>query len=140
MKQLIIKYSISISLIIFTACSTSSDVSPSQNGVLSEISNSNANNGKGALQGMLDSFIEDDWTPTVTKDEEIQKKYMQKVEDSNISHKSDINYVEKEDRYFTLQEYADKRAAYVKAHPADHNNSHVHKLEMMPVIGDSKRR
>jgi hypothetical protein len=140
MKQVIIKSSICLSLCIFSACSTSSDLSPSKNDALNEISNSNANNGKGSLQGLLDTFIEDDWTPTVTADEEIQQKYMQKVPPEKKEAQKSEKYIEKEDKYFTLQEYADKRAAYVKAHPSDHNNSHVHKINSMPVIGESKGR
>jgi hypothetical protein len=139
MKQLIMKYSISLSLVIFTACSTTSDISPSDNTALNNISSSNAKNNKGSLQGLLDNFIKDDWEPTIAQDSEIQKKYMKEVKDRNTT-KSDKVYVEKEDKPFTLQEYADKRAAYVKAHPSDHNNSNVHKLEMMPVIGNTRKR
>ena len=140
MKKLIVKYSTSISLILFTACSTTPDVSPSQNNALNKISNSNANNNKGSMQSLLDDFLKDDWTPTVENDKEIQKKYMQEVKESNATSESNTTYVEKEGKYFTLQELADKRAAYVKAHPSDHNNSHVHKIEMMPVIGNSRKR
>ena len=128
MKQLITIYGLSLSLVILSACSTSSDVSPSQNSALNDVSNSNSNNGKGSLQGLLDNFLENDWTPTVENDPEIQKKYMKKEES------------EKENKYFNLQEYADKRAAYVRAHPSDHNNSHVHKINTMPIIGNSKKR
>ena len=141
MKRIIVKYSTILALVLSTACSsTSPDVSPSQNDALNRISNSSAKSDKGSLQSALDSFLKDDWTPTVEKDEEIQKKYMKRVDanESNDTNKS--IYVEDEDKPFTLQEYVDKRAAYVKEHPADHNNSHVHKLEMMPVIGNNRKR
>ncbi len=123
MKRLIIKYSISLSFLLCTACSTSGEVSPSQNSALNSISNSSAKSDKGVIQNMLDNFLKEEWTPTVESNKEIQKRY-----------------IEKEDKYFTLQEYMDKREAYLKVHPSDHNNSNVHKLEMMPVIGNTKKR
>ena len=140
MKQLIIKYSISLSLVIFTACSTSSDVSPSQNDALNNVSNSDANNNKGALQGLLDSFIEDDWSPTVEKDKEIQNKYMVESQELNSTKESKKVYVEDASRDFTLQEYADKAGVYIKAHESDHNSSHVHKINSMPIIGNTRKR
>ena len=141
MKQLIIKYSIGLSLLFCTACSTSGEVSPSQNSALNSISNSSAKSDKGVIQNMLDSFLKEEWTPTVESDKEIQKRYMQEVKESNSSKTTtQKSYIEKEDKYFTLQEYMDKREAYLKVHPSDHNNSNVHKLEMMPVIGNTRRR
>jgi len=143
MKQLIIKYSISLSLVIFSACSTSSDISPSQSHALNKVSNSDANNNKGALQELLDNFLKNDWSPTVEKDATIQKKYMKRVVDTNNSTQSTNikeSYIENESRNFTLQEYADKVAVYIKANKSDHNRSHVHKVNTMPIIGKTKRR
>ena len=141
MKQLIIKSCISLSLVFLSACSTSSDVSPSQNDTLNSISNSSSKSEKGAMQGILDNFLNNEWSDTMENDEEIQEKYMEEVKvENNTTKETDIKHVDKKDKHFTLQEYADKRAAYVKAHPADHNNSHVHKLETMPVLGSTRKR
>jgi len=141
MKHIRIKYSTTLSIVLLTtACSTSPQVSPSENDALNAISNSSAKSDKGSLQSALDSFLEDDWTPTVEKDKAIQKKYMKRVDTNESSTTNSSKFVEDEDKPFTLQEYVDKRAAYVKEHPADHNNSHVHKLEMMPVIGNNRKR
>jgi len=123
MKQLIIKHSIFLSLVLFTACSTPQNISPSQNDALNKISNSNVKKENGSLQSLLDNFLQNEWIPTLNRDKEIREKYIQK-----------------EDKPFSLQEYVDKRAVYIKAHPSDHNKSNVHKLEMMPVIGKSRSR
>jgi len=123
MKQLILKQSIILSLFILSGCSQPHYDSPTQNSALNKISNSNASSKSGALQTLLDDFLETKWLPTLQKDKEIREKY-----------------IEKKSRNFTLQEYIDKRAAYLKAHPSDFNNSNVHKLEMMPVIGSGKKR
>jgi hypothetical protein len=140
MKQLILKCTIFFSLTLFTACSTSQQISPSQNDALNRVSNSNAATENGLLQSLLDNFLQDKWTPSVSKDKDIQKKYMKEIEIKEKNGTVHKKYVEKEDRPFRLQEYVDKRAAYIKAHPSDYNNSNVHKLEMMPVIGSSKKR
>ncbi|SFV55200.1 hypothetical protein MNB_SM-6-1527 [hydrothermal vent metagenome] len=94
------------------------NLAPSQNNALNNISKSNASTKKeGAMQHTLDSWLHEDWEPTLSKNKKIQKKYMHK------------------DRNFTLQEYVNKASAYMKAKPNNYNNSNVHKLESMPVIG-----
>lgn len=70
------------------------------------------------MQNLLDDWLENDWEPTVKKDEEIQKKY----EDNKT-------------KSFTLQEYVDKIGAYQKAKPNDYNTSHQHQMDALPVIG-----
>ena len=94
------------------------------------------------MQKSLDSWLHDDWEPTVSKDKEIQKKYMkeekvQQNEQTQTSAKEtqESHFVDKEDRNFTLQEYVDKASAYMRAKPNDYNSSNVKKLESMPVIG-----
>ena len=123
MKQLIDKILISLSLLFIIGCSTKAEISPSENSALNNISNSGKKEKKGFLQNSLDSFIEEDWTPTLNENKEIQEKYE-----------------EEEEKSFTLQEFVDKSEAYLDAHPSDHENSNVHKLESMPVIGNSKKR
>lgn len=125
MKRLIITLYLCLSFLLLTGCTINGTTQPSNNEALNKISNSSSKNKKGSMQKALDSWFNEEWTPTVEKDEEIQKKYINKKE---------------EEKYFTLQEYVDKRAAYLKAHPSDYNNSNVHKMETMPVIGNSRKR
>jgi len=66
----------------------------------------------GFLQRHLDNWLKDDWEPAV--------KEKEKKENS---------------KRFRLQDYVDKAALYMKAHPNDYNNSNVKKLDALPVIG-----
>jgi hypothetical protein len=138
MKIIIITMAIS-SMFILNSCSSSSIVAPSQNSALNSVSSSGRETKTGFMQNSLNSWLKDEWTPTVTKDKEIQEKYMKRSEDSNTSAKSaksdKSEYVEDKGRDFTLQEYVDKASVYQKSHPADYENSNVRKLESMPVIG-----
>jgi len=141
MKHLITKTTLIIlssSLII--GCSSLSSSAPSQNAALNSISKSNAAKPKdGYMQSMMDSWLKNDWTPTISKDKNIQKKYMRKDGSTKTIYKDgreEVHYVEKDDKPFTLQEYVDKASAYRKAHPNDYEHSNVKKLESMPVIGE----
>lgn len=138
MKQLKLIITISSTLLLFTACGSSTPVAPSQNSALNSITDSNGKEKSGYMQQGLDSWLEDDWTPTVEQDKEVRTKYMEKVE-SNSSKENvgstEVQYVEKKNKNFTLQEYVDKSAAYFKAHPNDDANSNVEKLNSMPAIG-----
>ena len=138
MKHLMTKITLTLlgsSLMI--GCSALSSSAPSQNGALNSISSS----GKaktGHMQVIMDSWFNNDWTPTISKDKDIQKKYMRKDGSTKTVYKDgreEIHYVEKDDKPFTLQEYVDKASAYRKAHPNDYEHSNVRKLESMPVIG-----
>ena len=123
MKQLISQSNLILSFLFLGGCSTYVEKAPSQNDALNSVSKSNAKKEQSYwLQDQLDSFVEDEWNPTMQKDKEIQEKY---GEDKKT----------KEEKHFTLQELADKQAAYRKAHPVDHSKSNVTKLESMPVIG-----
>jgi len=166
MKQIITKITLTIlssSLII--GCSTTNSIAPSQNSALNSISSSNGiskdrySNSKaedGYMQKAMDNWLTNDWTPTISQDKEIQKKYMQVDKSSQTQTKAveqtyirkdgatkvvykdgseEIHYVEKDDKPFTLQEYVDKATAYRKAHPNDYEHSNVKKLESMPIIG-----
>jgi len=124
MKQLTITANILFLTLLLTACAPDTEVTPSQNSALNSISNSNAHSKNGAMQQSLNSWLKNEWEPTVKEDKKIQKKYMKKEK----------TFVEKEDS-FTLQEYVDKAAVYMKAHPNDYNSSNVHKLESLPAIG-----
>ena len=126
-----------------SCASSKTEVAPSQNSALNSISRSAATKDEGSMQKSLDSWLKNDWEPTVSKDKKIQEKYMEKEKVSTTknannrqsSQKEEAHYVEKKDKPFTLQEYVDKAAAYNKAHPSDYNNSNVKKMESLPVIG-----
>jgi len=141
MKQLTI---ISLTLLIAllsSGCSSSVEVTPSQNKTLNNISKSNASRKKdGAMQRALDSWLKKDWTPTVSQDKEIQKKYMEKKKEeksNTLAEKTkESQFIDKKNKNFTIQEYIDKAAAYMKAKPNDYNNSNVKKLNSLPVIGE----
>ncbi len=140
MKHIIIKTTLTIlssSLII--GCSSTNSVAPSQNSALNSISKSNAQKPKdGFMQKSMDNWFTNDWTPTISKDKDIQKKYMRKDGSTKVVYKDgreEVHYVEKDDKPFTLQEYVDKASAYRKAHPNDYEHSNVKQLESMPIIG-----
>ena len=154
MKHIITKTTLTIlssSLII--GCSSTNSVAPSQNSALNIISKSSAKKEHdGFMQKAMDSWFANDWTPTLSEDKNIQKKYM-KAETNKSGVKQTyirkdgsskvvyndgeekVHYVEKDDKPFTLQEYVDKATAYRKAHPNDYEHSNVKKLESMPIIG-----
>ena len=117
---------------MFTACHPEEEIQPSQNQVLNSISKSSAKTDKGSMQNTLDNWLAQEWTPTISQNKDIQKKYMKKVIDEKTGKEK---LVEDKNRNFTLQEFVDKRVAYNKVHPTDENGSNVHKLELMPVIG-----
>ena len=127
-------------ILIFTGCTSIATVSPSQETQFKEITSSQnhtkieKSDKKGYMQRALDEWLEEEWTPTVENDTVIQKKYMKKEKIKRENKEVEV-LVQKRDRDFTLQEYVDKASAYLKAHPSDYENSHVKKLESLPVIG-----
>jgi len=137
MKQLIILSHSFLALTLLSGCASKTQTSPSQNSALNSVSKSSAaKKHEGVMQKSLDSWLKDDWEPTVSKDKEIQKKYMQKKEDKTlVNDTKESHFVDKKNKNFTIQEYVDKASAYMKAKPDDSNNSNVKKLESMPVIG-----
>jgi len=141
MKQLIIlSNSLLLAFVLSNCSSSSTKLAPSQNSALNSISNSNAGTKKeGVMQKSLDSWLKNDWEPTVSKDKEIQKKYMQEKKETktktSAKETQKAHFVDKKNKNFTLQEYVDKASAYMKAKPNDYNSSHVKKVESLPVIG-----
>ncbi len=140
MKQLIILLNSLLLAFVLSNCTSSIKATPSQNTALNSISNSNASEKKeGAMQKSLDSWLKNDWEPTVSKDKEIQKKYMQEKKETktktSAKETQKAHFVDKKNKNFTLQEYVDKASAYMKAKPNDYNSSHVKKVESLPVIG-----
>ena len=110
-----------LTIVGMSACGSKELGSPSQNSALNSVTTSGKNTKSAGMQKSLDSWLEKEWTPTVEKDKEIQKKYKD------------------EDRDFTLQEYVDKSEAYLKdKNSTKYNaeNSHSQKMKSMPVIGN----
>lgn len=137
MKQLIIISHAILALTILSGCASKTQTSPSQNSALNSISKSSAaRKHEGAMQKSLEDWIKDDWEPTVSKDKVIQKKYMKEEKgETLVNETKESHFVDKENKNFTIQEYVDKAAAYMRAKPNDYNTSNVKKLESMPVIG-----
>jgi len=137
----ITKLTLTIStVILLSACGGSTTPTPTKNSALSSVSPTAATKEGSFMQHGLDSWLQEDWTPTVEKDPTIRKKYMKaekqkSVSKSNTLKDKEINYIEDKERDFTLQEYVDKAGAYIKAHENDHTESNVKKMESMPVIG-----
>lgn len=125
---------LTISLLLLVGCTQTNPATTSSHNDMNKISPDRADAKPGYMQNSLDAFLKDDWEPTVTKDKEIQKKYMKKKEEEK-TQSSQETYEEDKDRAFTLQEYVDKAVAYSKAKPNDYNSSNTKKLDVMPVIG-----
>jgi hypothetical protein len=136
MKQLITTSLTTSLFILLSGCVSDAPVAPSQNSDLNKISNSGGKEKPGLMQKSLNSWLKNEWTPTVNKDKKIQKKYLKKENvKGSRNNNSEEKYVEDKERNFTLQEYVDKASVYMKAHPSDDKESNVKKLENMPVIG-----
>ena len=121
MKRLNMIIVTTLALLSMSACSTTEVGNPSQNDALNSVTTSGKNQKTGAIQNSLNNWLKDDWTPSIEKDEEIQKKYKDKNRD------------------FTLQEYVDKSEVYVKDKNTtlyNEENSHSEKMKSMPVIGN----
>jgi len=118
MKHLIIIFLSTLVTISFSGCSSKEGVTPSENKALNDVSPAHKTKKGYYLQKKLDGWLKNDWTPTMKKNEVVEKKY-----EENSS------------RNFTLQEYVEKAALYIKTHPSDPEHSHMKKLESMPVIG-----
>jgi len=133
MKHLYTAITSSTLVLLLASCGSSAPLAPSQNDALNKISNSKGKEKSSYMQQGLDSWLEEEWKPIVEQNVEIQDKYMQKVE----STKSQVEekYVEKKNKTFTLQEYADKANAYNKREKKKLEESHAEKLKEMPVIG-----
>jgi hypothetical protein len=105
-----------VTALILGACSSDKVVNPSQNSALNSVSNSQKEK-TGAMQESLNNWLNKEWTPSIEKDEAIKEKYAD------------------EKRDFTLQEYVEKSEVYIKENNATAKNSHVDKINAMPVIG-----
>ena len=146
MKQLITTTVTALSIVVLAGCGGSTVVAPSQNSALNSVSSSTIEKKAGWMQKGLDSWLEEEWTPTVEKNEEIRQKYMEvekpvdsletnSTQQSELTKVEEVKYVEKKNKPFTLQEYLDKADVYFEAQVRDEEHSNIKKLESMPVIG-----
>jgi len=118
MKNLLLAISATVFL---ASCSQVDGANPSQNKALNTIAGKTEKTKSGYMQQALDSWIKDEWTPTVEKNEVIKKKN------------------EDKSRRFTIQEYIDKAKVYAKENNSTSGESHTKKINMMPVIGTHRR-
>lgn len=114
MKNIILAIS---AIVLLTSCSKVDGANPSQNKALSSVSGKKEKEQSGFMQQALDSWVKEEWSPRVEKDETIKKKN------------------EDENRNFTMQEYVDKIAIYNKEQNSTLEESHTQKVNSLPVIG-----
>lgn len=107
-------------VVLLASCSKVDGANPSQNRALNTVSGEVENKKSGYMQNKLDSWVKEEWTPKVEKNETIKKKN------------------EDESRDFVLQEYVDKMEVYNKEHNSTTTGSHTKKISSMPIIGDVK--
>lgn len=105
------------SLLFFTSCSSSNEVSPSQNKALKSVTQATTAKEDGAMQKSLDSWLNKEWTPRVEKDATIKK----------------VN--EDKERNFTIQEYIDKAVVFSREDNSSTGKSHKEEMNSLPVIG-----
>ena len=118
MKNLTTLTFLTFVLLSLSSCSSSPTVNPSQNRALNSVSTSNqATHIKGSMQNSLDTWLEKEWTPTIEKNEEIKIKNQDKERD------------------FKIQEYVEKIEVYKKENNSSVQESHVQKINTLPVIG-----
>lgn len=106
--------------LLFSGCSKINSLNPSQNSALNKVAGKKEDQNSGFLQKSLDNWIEKDWVPTVEKNDKIKKM------DAD------------ENRSFTMQEYVDKIEVYNKEQNQTSGDSHMEKINSMPVIGKSR--
>lgn len=142
---------------IFNACSTVDGANPSQNEALNKISGKTQKK-PGAMQNALDKWLKEEWNPKTsdsaqpnanTKVKVVEKedgsaslvevksgKVLKEMSKKEVIRQKEVKakYQDKK-RHFTLQEYVDKMAVYSSSHVTDDSDSHVKKINAMPVIG-----
>ena len=154
MKKLLLLIPIALML---NSCSTVDGASPSQNKALNNIAGKKEKK-PGAMQKALDNWLKDEWNPSTSDAEKPTANTKVKVvenEDGSaklvevktgvvlkemtkkeVTHQKEVKEKYKEkDRHFTLQEYVDKAAIYNSSHVTDDSDSHVKKMNTLPVIG-----
>lgn len=106
-------------LVMLIGCGSKTETTPTKNQALIDITSTKKVKKDYAMQKALDNWLENEWTPTIEKNESIKK----------------IN--DDKERAFTLQEYVEKISAY-RGKTNDINASHAKELRNIPVIGERK--
>lgn len=119
MKKIITATTVTFTAFLLCACSIDKVVNPSQNSALNSVTSSTKEK-SGAMQSSLDNWMETKWTPSVENNPEIKEKYSDKERD------------------FKLQEYVEKAELYAKENNESDGDSHVEKINSLPVIGKTK--
>ena len=90
------------------------------------------------MQKSLDSWLKNDWEPTLQAEEKHSQK-VQKKRDVVIQEEKTAPIKEKnstkDDESFTLQKYVDKASIYMKAKKTDEKSAHYKQIESLPAIG-----
>lgn len=159
MKTLIMTLSAALLLV---SCAKVDGANPSQNQALNAVSGKKESNESGFMQQKLDRWLKEEWSPivegTTPPSSETSVKIVPKengtselidVKTGAILKKMDKEETKREQelqakyqddgRPFTLQEYIDKMERYNSRVSSDEKNSHVNKIDAMPVIGTAKR-
>ena len=146
---------------MFNACSQVDGANPSQNEALNKVSGTKTKK-PGAMQNALDNWLKNEWNPstsdsdTPTADTKVKVvenedgsaklvkiesgETLKEISKEEVTRQKEVkSKYQDDDRPFTLQEYVDKAAVYNASHPTDDSNSHVKKMNTLPVIGVKKR-
>jgi len=159
MKTLIMTLSAALLLV---SCAKVGGANPSQNMALNALSGKKENDKSGFMQQKLDRWLREEWSPTVegatppnaqTSVKIVPKEngtselvdantgmLLKKMDKEETKRELEVQTkYQDEARPFTLQEYIDKMERYNSRVSSDEKNSHVHKIDAMPVIGTAKR-
>ncbi len=154
MKKLLLLIPVAFML---NSCSQVDGANPSQNKALNAVAGK-LEKEPALMQNLLDEWLKNEWTPIVSgataptgqtevkivpnkdgsaKLVEVQTGVVLKelTKEQTLQQEDVQSKYKEEDRNFTLQEYIDKMAVYNNTHPSDEKNSHVTKINSMPVIG-----
>jgi hypothetical protein len=114
-------YSLLPLLAILSACTTNEHLSPSKNSRVDSLIKPSKTKENGFLQKGIDSWLKNDSTSNVKKNEPLKT----------------VNEVQNHD--FTLQKYVDKAAAYLKEDNNTDKDSLIERTNTMPVIGKKRK-
>ncbi|MBW6489141.1 hypothetical protein [Sulfurimonas sp.] len=154
MKNLMIAVSV---IIVLTSCSKVDGVNPSQNEALNSVTGKKEKK-SGFMQQKLDKWLSEEWSPVVegtkppTGDTAVKiienengsaklveaktGTVLKEISKEEVEKQKEVKEkYSKKDRNFTLQEYVDKMSVYSATHVTDEENSHVKRIDSMPVIG-----
>ncbi|MDD3451660.1 hypothetical protein [Sulfurimonas sp.] len=148
--------------LLLASCAKVDGANPSQNQALNAISGKKESDNSGFMQQKLDRWLKEEWSPitegTTPPNGETSVKIVPKEngtselidaktgvllkkmdkEETKREQELQAKYQD-EERPFTLQEYIDKMERYNSRVSSDEKNSHVGKINAMPVIGTATK-